>query len=177
MESWETGIFVFLVLACIGGAVGIYFGLKGTSEAGAIGGAVGLGIAAIIVVYFWIHNSRKSEDTSQRVRNLNAIGRYLTDKERQSLAGASREKADYIHDKELQEIKNQNQYEQAAIEKYVKDRQKEEKDVANGRTKIMNEWRNTGSFDSAALGKQQERERQLAKDHQRYWSGPTTYPQ
>ena len=105
MESWETGIFIFLVLACIGGAVGIYFGLKGTSEAGAIGGAVGLGITAIIVVYFWFHNSRKSKDTSQRVRNLNAIGRYLTDKERKSLAGATLEEANYYHQKELKEIK------------------------------------------------------------------------
>ena len=81
MESWETGIFAFLVLACIGGAVGIYFGLKGTSESGAIGGAVGLGITAIIVVYFWIYNSRKDNDKKERETNFYAYKIPETNKE------------------------------------------------------------------------------------------------
>lgn len=132
MESWETGIFAFLVLACIGGAVGIYFGLKGTSEAGAIGGAVGLGITAIIVVYFWIHNSRKSKDISQRRLNFTATGKYLTNKERQSLVNANIEKTNYIHQKELQKIKEQNVLDQSAVQKVV-ERQEAERQAATER--------------------------------------------
>lgn len=133
MESWETGIFAFLVLACIGGAVGIYFGLKGTSEAGAIGGAVGLGITAIIVVYFWFHNSRKSEELSQRKLNFRVTGKYLTNKERQSLVNASLEKTNYIHQKELKKINEQNGLENREIKDVLLERHERERKDATER--------------------------------------------